>query len=84
MEEDYTKILTKEKIDNILNMGIDDIKNLLHNASQHIKDTVATIVIAKLLSGEIIDLNKVRVISIETGKDIDEVLKASIPPKEEE
>lgn len=75
MEADYAKILTKEQIDNVLNLSLDSIREVVRNTTPHIKETIASIVLSKLLAGEFIDLNKVRVISTETGKDIDAIVR---------
>jgi len=75
MVDDYNKILKKEQIDNILNLDANIIRDLLRKSSQHIKNTVSQIVLAKLIAGEDIDLNKIRVISVESGKDIDAIMK---------
>jgi hypothetical protein len=84
MEKDYEKILNKQTIDNILDMSVETIRSLLHNTTPHIKNTIASMVIEKLSSGEDIDLNKVRVVSIESGKDIDEIMKIINKPNENE
>jgi len=76
LENEYSKILDKNKIDNILNMDVDSVRTLLRNTTPHIKNTIASMVIEKLTNSEDIDLNKVRVISTESGKDIDAIVKS--------
>lgn len=84
MEKDYEKILNKQTIDNILDMSAETIKALVHNTTPHIKKTIASMVIEKLTNGEEIDLNKVRVISLESGTDIDEIMKTINMPNIDE
>lgn len=75
LEADYAKILDKNKIDNILNMDVEVIRNLVRNTTPHIKNTIVSMVVDKITNGENVDLNKVRAISVESGKDIDAMVR---------
>ncbi len=75
LEEQYSKIVDKKTIDNILNLDVNSIQNIVSKTSPHIKNTIVATVVEKILNNEQVDLNKVNVISVSSGKDINEIIK---------
>lgn len=59
LEEEYKKFLTPDKIQNILSFDVDTIKQMVSNSTREIQETICSVVIDKINSGESIDLNKV-------------------------
>jgi len=75
LENEYSKILDKKTIDNILDLDADNIRTLVKNTTPHIKNTIVSTVVEKLLANEYVDLNKVRIVSTESGQDIDSMVR---------
>ena len=59
LEEEYKKFLTPDKIQNILSFDVETIKQMVSNSTREIQETICSVVIDKINSGESIDLNKV-------------------------
>ena len=59
LEEEYKKFLTPDKIQNILSFDVDTIKQMVSNSTREIQETICSVVIDKINTGESIDLNKV-------------------------
>jgi hypothetical protein len=71
--EFYEKFLTKEKIEQILDMQKDEMINLFNSATKTQQDTIVQIIIKKIKQGEDIDLNKVDILSRLTDQNIYEI-----------
>jgi len=82
LEGFYEKFLSKQQIEGIMSLDLATMTKLLENTSQHIKNTVASIVLEKMMAGEGLDLNKVSVISKLSGKDVSAILR-NIQDREE-
>lgn len=74
-EECVAKFLTKDQIEKILTFDNPIIEKLLSNTTKSIIETVVDKVISKLISGESVDMNKVKIISDAYGRDLNEIVK---------
>lgn len=74
-EESVAKFLTKDQIEKILTFDNQTIEKLLKNTTKIIIESVVDKVLAKLLSGESVDMNKVKLVSDAYGRDLNEIVK---------
>jgi hypothetical protein len=72
LNELYEKILSKEKIEGIINGNIKDFVSILRETTKEQQKIVCDIVMDKLLAGEKMDLNLIKEISEVTGINISE------------
>ncbi len=70
LEDHYEKFLNKETIDNILNYDEKTIESLFKNSATQIRQTIASIIVHKIINGEYVDRNRVKIISELYGKDL--------------
>lgn len=73
LEEDYKKILTVEKINNVLSNS-PDAEKLFKSANDGQKSIIVNMLISKLVSGENIDMNLIYKISNASGIDINKIV----------
>ena len=59
LEEEYKKFLTPDKIQNILSVDVETVKQMVSKSTRAIQETICSVVIDKINAGESIDLNKV-------------------------
>lgn len=71
LEESYQKFLTPEKIEHIIDFGVDTIKEMVSSTTAAIQETIANVVARKINSGGSIDMNKVEVIGKSCTPQID-------------
>jgi hypothetical protein len=76
--EDYKKILTKSMIENIMNFDIKEIQEFFKGACKSQQETIVSIIIGKLKSGEDIDMNKLNVINKLCGKNLQDIAHPTI------
>lgn len=62
LTECYQKFLDVKTIENILTFDEDTIRNMIANTTVPIQETVISIVVDKIVNGEYVDMNKVRII----------------------
>lgn len=76
LQKYYDKFINEDKIKGILNMSVDEIKELFNTTTKHIQKTIVSMIISEMVAGEnMIDLNKVQAISDIYGEDILEIVK---------
>lgn len=73
--EEYRKIPGKNTIENILNYSTQEIEQIMNRSTKHVRITIASLILEKMLSGTSVDLNKVRMISNISGADVEEIMK---------
>jgi len=70
LEEHYNKFLDKKQIDHILENDDNTMTSLFKNTTPKIQKTIVDIIFHKILDGEFVDRNKVKIISDLYGTDI--------------
>lgn len=73
LEEFYTNILDKKKIDEIVALDSEVSTHLFEGASKDIKDNIVKMIVDKIVDGYNYDLNKLSKISEIYGKDLNDL-----------
>lgn len=82
LDEYYSKFLTKETIENILNYNRDEIINLFNNTTKSQQETIVNILIKKIVDGEDVDIAKIDIISRLSDTNIYDIARDKIQEKE--
>ena len=77
-EENYKKFLDKKQIENILSYEDETITSLFSNTTKNIKESIVSILVAKINSSESVDKNKIRLISDLYGVDLDAYARGDV------
>jgi hypothetical protein len=75
LEKDYKKILNKETIDNFLEFDKNKISELFNNTTLQLQRTIVDSISQKLINKEIVDMNKIDLISKLYGQDIKKMME---------
>lgn len=75
LEEQYKKILDKKTIENVLDLGEDEIVKFFKGTTKSIQETIVSILKNKIINQEYVDYNKVNIISKLYRHDINELAR---------